>query len=256
MQSMKSSGTPTKSTRWSPYTVPKPPLKDRLQGPKKPLAQHLGLPPSTPPLPFSPGAVTVAGLGSPIAPKQRTPSPSIPAAAPRHATVPTTTPTPIAPPTAAKHPNMKEPKIWASFQRPNYPMEETLLLHILTLMKPGKAANWAQPIMEKIVSQDLAAPTMFQALTDLFFAAFSDPNASHAAMQQLHNLMQTFEANTYTTEFNNLVLDLKWSNKVALKAQYKQGLSFQVKSQLIQRNPYPQTLAALQEAAIKIDGLY
>ncbi|CUA69806.1 hypothetical protein RSOLAG22IIIB_08733 [Rhizoctonia solani] len=174
----------------------------------------------------------------------------------------------------AKPPKMKEPEhfdgtwgqaakqwwtkisIWAAFQRDNYKSEQVLLLHILTLMKPGKAADWAQPIIERIISRNTAAPSTMSTLTDLFSAAFGDPDASHAAMRQLRVLTQTADANAYTTKFNNLAADLDWSDEAALKSQYEQGLSFRVKLQLIQRDPYPTTLTALQEAAIKIDGLY
>ncbi|CUA74819.1 Transposon Tf2-7 polyprotein [Rhizoctonia solani] len=184
------------------------------------------------------------------------------------------TTSPTTAPMAAKPPKMKEPDsfdgtrgraakqwwtrvtVWAAFQCPNYPAESALLLHILTLMKLGKAMDWVQPIIEKIVAQEASAPQTMLALTNLFNAAFSDPDASWATMRQLGQLHQTTDANTYTMEFNNLASDLDWSDKAALKAQYKQGLSFWVKSQLIQCDPYPATLAALQEAAIKINGIY
>ncbi|CUA70422.1 hypothetical protein RSOLAG22IIIB_04158 [Rhizoctonia solani] len=183
-------------------------------------------------------------------------------------------PAPLCGSAYTKPPKMKEPdhfdrargraakqwwtriSIWAVFQRDNYESEQVMLLHILTLMKPGKAADWAQPIIEKIISRDPAAPSTMSALTDLFSTAFGDPDASRAAMRQLRVLTQTADANAYTTEFNNLAADLDWSDEATLKSQYKLGLLFQVRSQLIQHDPYPTTLAALQEAAIKIDGLY
>ncbi|CUA68894.1 similar to pol polyprotein [Rhizoctonia solani] len=146
--------------------------------------------------------------------------------------------------------------VWAALQRDNYESEQVAILHILTMMKPGKAADWAQPIMEKIVTGNTSAPHTMSTLTGLFGAAFDDPDASRAAMRQISDLTQTADASAYTTEFNNLAADLDWSDEAALKAQYERGLSFRVKSQLIQHNPYPATLAALQEAAIKIDGLY
>ncbi|CUA71631.1 Transposon Tf2-11 polyprotein [Rhizoctonia solani] len=231
------------------------------------------------PTPIRPGSsVRFSGLGSPLAPKHRDPSPPIVTPTTREATT-SGPPRTTSPPTtgtraSARPPKMKEPEhfdgtrgrvakqwwtkisVWAAFQRDNYESEQVMLLHILTLMKPGKAADWAQPIIEKIISRDPAAPSTMSTLTDLFSATFGDPDTSRAAMRQLRSLAQTADANAYTTEFNNLAADLDWNDDAALRAQYEHGLSFRVKSQLIQRDPYPTTLAALQEAAIKIDGLY
>ncbi|CUA75312.1 Transposon Tf2-7 polyprotein [Rhizoctonia solani] len=213
------------------------------------------------PTPIRPGgSVRFSGLAS----AKATPSTSIlTRAAPTHSTGESTKP-----------PKMKEPdhfngtrgraakqwwtkvSVWAAFQQDNYELEQIMLLHILTLMKPGKATNWAQPIIKKIISRDPTAPSTMFAITDLFSAAFGNPNASRTAMRQLCNLTQTADTNAYTTEFNNLAADLDWNDDAALRAQYEHGLSFRVKSQLIQCDPYPTTLAALQEAAIKIDGLY
>lgn len=73
-------------------------------------------------------------------------------------------------PRASKPPKMREPEdfdgtkgkvakqwvtkaaIWSSTQRPNYESEESLVLRRFSFMKPGKAADWTQPHLERIIT--------------------------------------------------------------------------------------------------------
>lgn len=145
---------------------------------------------------------------------------------------------------------------WATTQLPNHNnSEETMLMWLLTLMKPGKAADWAQPQLEKMMGHKHNCLTSLAIFTTVFKNTFRDPNAAHVAARQIEALKQDGLVVDYTTAFENFWLDLEW-NEPTYIAQYERGLQHRVKSQLAFLTPYQPTLEELQAAAIRIHNLH
>lgn len=145
---------------------------------------------------------------------------------------------------------------WATVQLPNYNnSEEAIVMQLLTLMKQGKAADWAQPHLEQIISQKQGRVTSLVEFTTAFNQTFNDPNAAQLAARQLAALKQDGSVADYNTAFENLRSDHEW-NEPTLKSQYKWGLQHWVKTQVAFLKPYPDTLQELQEVAAKIRNLF
>ena len=61
---------------------------------------------------------------------------------------------------------------------------------------------------------------------------FRDLEATTIAERKLQNLVQRTLAIKYTTQFQTLIIQVKWNNR-ALIAQYKQGLKAKVQDAII-----------------------
>lgn len=146
--------------------------------------------------------------------------------------------------------------IWGKVQLPNYQNdEEAVVTRLLMLMKPGKAADWAQPHLERIMGDVPGAWKTLQEFGTAFRTAFIDPDAARAAARQIEALQQTGDIADYNTEFDNLRADLKW-NEEALISQYECGLQHRIKAQLTLKDPYPAMLLELQSIAMKIGQIF
>ncbi|CCO32928.1 hypothetical protein BN14_06992 [Rhizoctonia solani AG-1 IB] len=88
-----------------------------------------------------------------------------------------------------------------------------------------------------------------------FRKAFDDPDATAAAKRKITKLVQTTTAAAYTAEFRTLQLEIDW-NKNTLRAQYQQGLNWQVRTQMAMMTPQPTSLEAFMEAMVWIDNVH
>lgn len=123
------------------------------------------------------------------------------------------------------------------------------------LMKPGRAADWAQPQLSKLVGNLPGAIATIDEFREAFKEAFGDPDAARVAARQIDALRQDGTVVDYTTQFENIQAELTW-NKPALISQYEQGLQHGVKSQLAFAQPRPTTLRGIQNEANWIGNLF
>lgn len=103
-------------------------------------------------------------------------------------------------------------------------------------MKPGKAADWDKPHLERLVSHHQDALTTLLEFTKAFDEAFGDLDTSQLAAQQIEALKQDGSVTDSTTAFKSLRSELEW-NELALISRYEQGLQHHIKTQLALMNP-------------------
>ncbi|CEL56718.1 hypothetical protein RSOLAG1IB_11986 [Rhizoctonia solani AG-1 IB] len=117
----------------------------------------------------------------------------------------------------------------------------------------GTAAAWALPHIALIGEKRavIKTPDYFQ---QEFRKAFDDPDATAATERKITKLVQTTTATAYTAEFRTLQLEIDW-NENALRAQYQQGLNWQVCTQMAMMTPQPSSLEAFMEAAVRINNV-
>lgn len=115
-------------------------------------------------------------------------------------------------------------------QLPNYEKDQgNMSMRLFMLMKQGKAADWAQPHLERIASNHPKAIITQKNLAKAFNDASGDPDAARLAAQQIAALQQAGLVTDYTTSFKTLQSDLNW-NEPALISQYKRGLQDHIKT--------------------------
>ena len=81
---------------------------------------------------------------------------------------------------------------------------------------------------------------------------YKDAKKEETATQKLYKLRQTSSAIVYMTEFQSLLVQVKWNEK-ALMAQYKKGLKSKVLDALVLIED-PKNMRELINKIIKIDN--
>ncbi|CEL56620.1 hypothetical protein RSOLAG1IB_07945 [Rhizoctonia solani AG-1 IB] len=141
---------------------------------------------------------------------------------------------------------------WLMISGSQFANNKDVIMFLLINME-GTAAAWALPHIALIGEKRafIKKPDDFQWE---FRKAFDNPDATAAAKQKITKLVQTTTAAAYTAEFRTLQLEINW-NKNKLRAQYQQGLNWQVWTQIAMMTPQPPSLEALMESAVCIDNV-
>lgn len=117
------------------------------------------------------------------------------------------------------------------------------------------AADWAQPRLEKLFSDNLTGEVRnLESLCNALRTAFGDPDAHRAAVRKINDLTQTGTASDYTTTFQTIAAELDWDQNT-LRDRYWQGLYFRVKESISNRETQPDSLQALMNVAILVDNI-
>ncbi|CCO34491.1 hypothetical protein BN14_08592 [Rhizoctonia solani AG-1 IB] len=142
---------------------------------------------------------------------------------------------------------------WLTISGSQFANNRDVIMFLLINME-GTAAAWALPHIALIGEKRavIKTPDDFQRE---FRKAFDNPDATAAAERKITKLVQTTTAAAYTAEFRTLQLEIDW-NESALKAQYQQGLNWQVCTQMAMMMPQPSSLEAFMEAAVRIDNVH
>ncbi|KAG8710513.1 hypothetical protein FRC08_017069 [Ceratobasidium sp. 394] len=100
-------------------------------------------------------------------------------------------------------------------------------------MAPGEAADWAQPLLQKVSEKDTQGPLKsWSGLKVAFLLHFQDPVKKEKAIRELTKLTQTKSAQAYTTQFRILIQEVEW-NQGALIDKFKEGLKLEVQKELL-----------------------
>ncbi|KAF8733244.1 Retrotransposon gag protein, partial [Rhizoctonia solani] len=142
--------------------------------------------------------------------------------------------------------------LWVALHQDQFNKEEQMVVWIIYHMEV-KAANWALPIINKIIKGKGSAPKTIPAVGACFKEAFADPDAKQAAVHEIAALTQTASMAEYVTNFCNLIAELDW-NKEAYIAQFLCSLHWKVKELLSTKDNIPDNLEAIFAASIKIDN--
>lgn len=141
--------------------------------------------------------------------------------------------------------------------RPNDFTTEAIQIQFTLMLLQDKAARWAQPIMQEVLSPPATGAThrttVWATFKAEFVTAFYDPDEARSAAHRMRELKQKRSAAEYTSEFRELVAILGWTEEAQLRHQYYQGLKDHVKDDLATRDD-PATLDALIRLAIQIDN--
>ncbi|CEL55011.1 hypothetical protein RSOLAG1IB_11823 [Rhizoctonia solani AG-1 IB] len=141
---------------------------------------------------------------------------------------------------------------WLTISGSQFANNRDIIMFLLINME-GTAAAWALPHIALIGEKKavIKTPDNFQRE---FRKAFDNPDATAAAERKITKLVQTTTAAAYTAEFRTLQLEIDW-NESTLKAQYQQGLNWQVRTQMAMMTPQPTSLEAFMEAAVRINNV-
>ncbi|CCO32971.1 Retrotransposon-derived protein PEG10 AltName: Full=Embryonal carcinoma differentiation regulated protein [Rhizoctonia solani AG-1 IB] len=141
---------------------------------------------------------------------------------------------------------------WLTISGSQFASNRDVIMFLLINME-GTAAAWALPHIALIGEKRAVIKTLDDFQRE-FRKAFDNPDATAAAERKITKLVQTTTAAAYTAEFRTLQLEINW-NENALRAQYQQGLNWQVRTQMAMMTPQPSSLEAFMEAAVHIDNV-
>ncbi|QRV80841.1 Retrotransposon gag protein [Ceratobasidium sp. AG-Ba] len=86
----------------------------------------------------------------------------------------------------------------------------------LTNMGEGEAAQWAKPLLRKILDEEPHKYlTNWNTLKNAFLLGSSDPMKKERAIQNIHKLQQTGSAQHYVTAFQTLMQELNWDEHLS-----------------------------------------
>lgn len=125
-------------------------------------------------------------------------------------------------------------QLYFNLQPHNFP-NDGLKIQFVLMFLHEKAALWAQPIKQEIISPGGTTMTrsmVWTAFFDEFKSAFYDPDKKGSAMRSLTNLKQTKSANTYTSDFQQLITILGWTEEEQLWYHHYKGLKAEIKDKL------------------------
>ncbi|CCO35398.1 Retrotransposon-derived protein PEG10 AltName: Full=Embryonal carcinoma differentiation regulated protein [Rhizoctonia solani AG-1 IB] len=141
---------------------------------------------------------------------------------------------------------------WLTISGSQFASNQDVIMFLLINME-GSAAAWALPHIALIGEKRVVIKTLDDFQRE-FRKAFDNPDATAAAERKITKLVQTTTAAAYTAEFRTLQLEIDW-NKNAFRAQYQQGLNWQVRTQMAMMTPQPSSLKEFMEAAVRIDNV-
>ncbi|KAF8700017.1 hypothetical protein RHS03_06926, partial [Rhizoctonia solani] len=140
---------------------------------------------------------------------------------------------------------------WVCLNQRQFPLDLEVLSFLLMNMEEAAGA-WAHPHLDQLGSHCALIQTVDE-FKIKFLAAFGDLDATRAAERKITSLTQTGTCAKYITKFRTLQMELDW-NDAALRAQFAQGLHWEVQRQIATRERQPRTLRELQDAALIIDN--
>ncbi|QRV96858.1 Retrotransposon gag protein [Ceratobasidium sp. AG-Ba] len=132
--------------------------------------------------------------------------------------------------------------------------------NVLMNMQNGDAGNWAQPFLCKLSLKE--EHTILQSWANFkkaFLADFSDPVKKEKAIRDLNKLTQTKSAQSYVTQFRNLMQEVDWNDE-ALIDKFREGLKPEVRKELtritmLMEDNQTVTLEGIFQAACKFDDM-
>ncbi|KAG8929440.1 hypothetical protein FRC01_004339 [Tulasnella sp. 417] len=144
-------------------------------------------------------------------------------------------------------------ELYFLLQPTQFTNEETKIQFTL-MSRQDKAARWAQPILQEVLSQ-AATPrvSLWATFKTEFEQSFYDTDEKRMAALKMQKLHQTGSTAVYTSEFRELVAILGWTGDDQLRKTFYQGLKAHVKDELSKVDE-PTTLNNLITLATKIDN--
>lgn len=132
--------------------------------------------------------------------------------------------------------------------------EEKKIMFVLSYMKSGTAASWAEQYSSRPKAGNAAKGEKeqhdkYDSFKSEFLKAFEETHRGEKARYQLSKLVQgKYSVDAYNTAFNDLI-QYAGLNEVAMIHQYMQGLNDNIRDKLLLMENLPDTLQATQDKA-------
>lgn len=115
----------------------------------------------------------------------------------------------------------------------------------------GDANLWGQPLIRRIVDENLTESVSFSKFSQSFRATFFDTDRKNRAEKELRDLKQTKSASQYVIRFNLLAPTTGWELPTLI-SHFRQGLKMEIRLQLIQKTFTK--LEDITDLAVRIDN--
>ena len=133
-----------------------------------------------------------------------------------------------------------------------YTTDAHKILFVLSYMRSGQAAEWAEYWREKILQSD--DRPVFTIFADEFEKAFISSDVTEDARVKLLSLRQNGTADEYNAQFKMLASRAKINEYSGLEQLYQRGLSHKLLERIYTMNTLPETMEQWYQAASRLDN--